>query len=74
MGDQPGVTGRLNTEDLKKGLTFIATSGKNTNAATAKDFEYLFAARAKALGFVQTQSCFKLGRRRRLARPPISRH
>jgi hypothetical protein len=42
----------LNTDDLKKGITYVVTRGKSTEKVTATDFDILFEAKAKAMGLV----------------------
>jgi hypothetical protein len=42
----------LNTDDLKKGITYVVTRGNSTDKVTAADFDVLFQAKAKAMGLL----------------------
>ena len=49
----------LNANDLKKGMTFVATRGRSTDAVSAADFAFLFDLKAHAFGLLEQNDTFK---------------
>lgn len=49
----------LSVKDIKKGLTYVVTRGSDRDAVSASDFEILFEAKAKTMGWLNESETFK---------------
>lgn len=60
VSKQQPTSSLLNTDDLKTGINFLVTRGDTSGrAATAKDFEILFEAKAKAASLIPENEALK---------------